>query len=125
MPEGRAARRGAWPWLLVIAWALLALAFSSIPDVGERLPGALRFPGSDLIAHFAMYAVFGALLANATGRWWPAVLIASAFGALDELYQGTVPGRFPSALDWLADTVGGAVGAAAMLFFSRRKRPSG
>jgi hypothetical protein len=110
-------------WLLVVVWCAVILALSSIPDVGDRLPGLLRFPGSDLLAHFAVYGVLGGLLALATGRLWPAVLIASAFGALDELYQSTVPGRQPSLLDWTVDTLGALTGAALTLGFVRRRSP--
>ena len=113
-------RRRLGRWALVLAWAAALLALSSIPNVGERLPGPLLFPGSDLVAHALVYGVLGALLANALGRWWPAFLIASAFGALDEFYQGFVPGRFPSTLDWLVDTVAGGVGAAVALAARRR-----
>jgi VanZ family protein len=118
-------RRWLWRWLPALAWAALLIVASSIPDVGDRLPSALRFPGSDLVAHFFVYGVLGALLARATGRWWPALLLASAFGALDELYQGTVPGRQPSAVDWVADTLGAALGAAVVVLSTRRTRGSG
>lgn len=118
----RRSRRRLVAWSLVVAWGLVILGLSSIPAVGDRLPEVLRFPGSDLVAHAFVYGVLGGTLAHATGRWLPAVLIASAFGALDELYQGTVPGRTPSALDWLVDTVGAAVGAAVVVRFSRRRR---
>lgn len=119
MPEpGRRRRLGRWG--LVLLWAAVLLGLSSIPNVGERLPGPLLFPGSDLVAHAVVYGVFGALLAHALGRWWPAFLIASAFGALDEFYQGFVPGRFPSTLDWLVDSVAGGVGAAVALAARRR-----
>jgi VanZ family protein len=124
-PEGLDGRRSRWRWGLVLAWALVALALSSIPEVGDRMPETLRFPGSDLLAHVFVYGVLGALLANATGRWSTAVLLASAFGALDELYQGTVPGRTPSVFDWLADTAGAAIGAALVELSARRRRDTG
>ena len=114
-------RRRLGRWALVLAWAAVLLGLSSIPDVGDRLPGPLLFPGSDLVAHALVYGVFGALLAHALGRWWPAFVIASAFGALDEFYQGFVPGRTPSVVDWLVDTVAGGVGAAAALAMRRRR----
>jgi VanZ family protein len=106
----------------VVAWALVILGFSSIPDVGSRLPPVLDFRGSTVLGHVVVYSVFGALLGFATRRFWPTVLIVSAFGALDESYQGFVPGRTPSVVDWLVDTVSGALGAASALHFSRRGR---
>jgi VanZ family protein len=44
------------------------------------------------------------------------------FGALDEFHQSFVPGRHPSGLDVAADTIGGAAGVlAGVWFFSPRK----
>jgi VanZ family protein len=107
-------------YLPVVAWALVILGFSSIPDVGNRLPPLLDFSGSTMLGHIVVYGVFGALLALATGRLALTVLVVSAFGALDESYQSLVPGRTPSLVDWLVDSVSGTVGASVALRISRR-----
>ena len=76
--------------------------------------------------HVAEYAVFGALLFRAiredrtgwSARWaLAAILIAALYAATDEWHQSFVPGRTPSALDVLLDTVGASL--AQVLFFRR------
>ena len=37
-------------------------------------------------------------------------LIVAAYGIVDEIHQYFVPGRYASALDWLADVAGGFLG---------------
>lgn len=37
-------------------------------------------------------------------------LIVAAYGLVDEIHQYFVPGRYASALDWLADVAGGFLG---------------
>jgi VanZ family protein len=91
---------------------LLILAVSSVP----RLSPPVSWTGADKLAHVAEYGVLGALLrraARSRGRWsWLfAVGIAAAVGGLDEIYQSTVPGRFSSPYDWLADLAGALIGA--------------
>ena len=49
-----------------------------------------------------------------------AILLASAYGATDELHQYFVPGRSCDVLDWLADTVGALVGGLLAVPFLRR-----
>jgi VanZ family protein len=119
MPE---ARRRRFPWWPAVLWMVVIIGLSSIPDAGERLPRFLHFPYSDTLMHAIVYGVFGALLMLAGGRWWLAVLIASAFGALDETFQGLIPGRQPSTADWLADTVGAAFGAFIVTVSTRSGR---
>jgi VanZ family protein len=43
-----------------------------------------------------------------------AILLASLYGVSDEVHQAFVPFRESSWLDWLADTVGAALGVTAM-----------
>ena len=40
-------------------------------------------------------------------------LIVAAYGLVDEIHQYFVPGRYASALDWLADVAGGFLGGVA------------
>jgi len=44
-----------------------------------------------------------------------AVLLASLYGASDEWHESFVPLRTPDVLDWLADTLGSAIGAVAFI----------
>jgi hypothetical protein len=109
--------RVASAWLPVVAWAALIFALSSIPDLGTGLGGW------DLVlrktAHFAEYAILGALLAralyNATATWaWLAWVAGAVYAASDEFHQHFVPGREGSPLDVAIDAVGVAVGVLAV-----------
>ena len=88
------------------------------------------FPGGDKLAHGAAYALLGLLLCRAyagsgLGRaaaFALAVITASLYGASDEWHQSFVPHRSMDALDWLSDTVGATLGAAAWLSL-RLRRP--
>jgi len=83
----------------------------------------------DKLAHFGEYFVFGWLVARAfDGQGWSAwkhfawTLAFGVFlGAVDEFYQGFVPGRERSLLDLTADTLG----AAAGWYFSREDQALG
>jgi VanZ family protein len=64
-----------------------------------------------------MYGVLGWLTARAVARQVTsrramalAALAISLFGAADEWHQQFVPGRSADRADWLADTVGAALG---------------
>jgi VanZ family protein len=90
---------------------------SSIPDVGP-LPGDV----SDKTGHSLAYAVLALLVvyALADGRLSGvtlrttllAIVIASLYGASDELHQRFVPGRSAELLDVRADAIGATMGAA-------------
>lgn len=83
------------------------------------VPEALVFRFSDKLMHAAAYAVLGALafvgasrrrLSLSRAAVWEAVLLASAYGALDELHQAFVPKRFASVGDFVADAIGATLG---------------
>lgn len=101
-----------WPlMLLTAAWAAVIFAASSVP--GSGVPSG--FGGA---AHYAEYAVFGALLrlvlATASGHREPilsATAAASAYGVTDEIHQAFVPMRTPDPIDWVVDTMGALSGA--------------
>ena len=85
--------------------------------------------GFDKLQHFIAYAA----LAAAAGLWFSresrirrplrvfliCTAVASFYGAVDEFHQYFVPGRVCDVWDWIADTLGGAAGAAALLLFTR------
>lgn len=91
-----------------LAFVLSAAAFL-MPQTGPPREG---IPGFDKLAHFAVFAVLGALARIA----WPNPRLVILFGALAvyglaiELTQSVVPGRGPEALDWVADAFGAALG---------------
>ena len=109
-----------------MAWAAVVFAASSLPDLQTRVIGIqIR----DKLAHFGEYFVFGWLVARSfDGLGWSwkkhllwAVLCGAVLGALDETYQGFVPGREQDLLDWMADVTGVAAG----WYFSREDETVG
>ena len=103
-------------WLPPIAYALLIFTLSSIKSAS--LP-TVEFKLADKLVHFCEYGTFGFILARFLFQlgWkepylW-AVLIASFYGATDEIHQFYVPGRTMEVYDWIADTLGALVGSQA------------
>jgi VanZ family protein len=90
----------------------------------------------DKILHGLAYAALGALLvpglrvAGCSPRraFLLAVVIGSLYGGTDEFHQSFVPGRTADVLDWVADTLGVALGASlatAAILALRRPRAAG
>ena len=110
-------------WGPVCAYAGLIFYLSSQSHPEEQLPSFVVLL-SDKVIHVIEYAVLGALVhrgfywgADVSWRPWAvllAVLCTSLYGVSDEIHQSFVPFRESSWLDWLADTVGAGIGAAAM-----------
>ena len=126
LPRVSAFVRSAWRhsilWAPPIIYAAVIFHFSSesnpLPELTTRI--------WDKALHAAEYAGLAMLLSRALwgegfsrGRSMAlALFVASAYGASDEWHQLFVPGRDSSVLDWMADTIGAAVGSAWVL--SRR-----
>lgn len=110
------------------AWCAAIFALSAQPDI----PGGFleNIPSSDKMVHFLLYAALGALTYNALRgesvaslKSYALVLAAvwaSLYGASDEFHQSFVLGRHVEIADWLADTLGGAAGAAAIWLRAKR-----
>lgn len=101
-------------WLPPALWAALILVLTSIPAPADVTGG---IPHLDKVIHFCLYAAQGWLVARALRTRRPlsllvALLGVSAFGAFDEWHQQFFV-RDTEALDWIADTIGAAVGIAA------------
>jgi VanZ family protein len=108
------------PLIMVALWVLSSQ--STLPVVKGIL-------GFDKVQHFAAYAA----LALATGFWFSresllkrsrrvfviCAAIASVYGIFDEFHQYFVPGRSCDIWDWVADSLGGAAGAAVILLAAR------
>ncbi len=110
--------------IAAIGAVVLAVAIfiaSSIP--GSDLPPQLNL--WTIVAHFVEYLLLAVLLSTALNSpkralWLTAVIaivIASLYGASDEVHQLFVPGRNCDPLDWLTDTIGATVGAVATIWF--------
>lgn len=103
-----------------ILWAALIFGLSSVPGNGfPSHPNILN-----VVAHFCEYLIFAVLLALAFNdpkrAFWKtaltALIIASLYAASDEVHQLFTPGRFSDPLDWVTDTLGALLGAAATIW---------
>jgi VanZ family protein len=119
--------RGAWRhlslWLppLVYMAAIYFLSSESdpVPQVTTRI--------WDKALHFVEYGGLAVLWCRALlgeGIGWPAALVlalvaTSAYGASDEWHQSFTPGRSSDVRDWMADSLGAAIGLAANAFIAR------
>jgi VanZ family protein len=111
----------ALPRSLFLLWLVGLWMLSSLPGDDVQLP---PFPGADKLAHMLYFAVGGALLALSlrTGRnWkrsrviWTVLLAMAVIGALDEFHQLHTANRAGAdPFDWLADCVGGFLGAVVI-----------
>jgi VanZ family protein len=118
-------------WVPAILWAGLIFAFSTQPDLrfvpDEGLDFLIRKTG-----HMAVFGILALLtwraLATTSDRrrpWAWALLFTVLYAITDELHQGAVAGRHPSAVDVGIDALGAAI--AVMLgsaLRSRWNRPS-
>ena len=94
--------------ILVIIFTLIIILGSSIP--GKNVPDLYLFR-LDKILHILEYYILGYLLINAlNGKTnFPGLLtfvLGLIFGVIDEIYQSTVFGRFPSSFDVFANAIG-------------------
>lgn len=118
-------------WMPSIVWAAAIWVSSSRHSTGLS-------QGNATLAHLFTFGIlalfFTYALCKTTSLTWrqvliAAVLLASAFGGIDEFHQSFVSGREASALDWLTDTLGGFGMATSLLpaYFRRgraKKAPS-
>lgn len=105
-----------------LAYTALIWALSSRSD-----SGGMGVPAPwDKLAHAAEYGILAGLLYGGllwTRRPWALCwVLATLFGAGDELHQGLVPGRDASVWDFLADAAG-AMAAVALVHAVRARRP--
>jgi VanZ family protein len=116
-------------WAPVLLWAALILILTSYPN--PPVPAIARFAGADKIVHFSLYLVLALLAVRAAvpgrGRRRVALVVAatvSLIAAGDELHQRLIPGRSAERADWIADSLGGSVGAVAAIVTLRRRDPA-
>jgi VanZ family protein len=100
-------------WTLPLAYMGLIFWLSSKPSV----PVPVWFAHQDKLFHFLEFNVLAFLLAHAVSsgshkrRFWIAFGLTALYALSDEVHQNFVPGRDCSVWDWLADTIGGWMGA--------------
>ena len=125
-------RNRAIAWGLLSVWAG-AIWYGSSLGLGTSSPFTLF--GVDKLGHATEYAILGLLAANALATvrsalqpgslpladvWQGAVLLTALWGWIDEIHQFWVPGRQTDPLDFVADVIGGCLGAWIALGPGRR-----
>jgi VanZ family protein len=104
-------------WLPVYVYFVLIFVLSSFPIQVKA--------GTDKILHFIEYFLMGFLIARSLLlSWslsrWQGILIAGLIGgflgAVDEIHQYFVPGRFASVYDASVDFLGSFAGAIAFVY---------
>jgi VanZ family protein len=115
-----------WYWMPVALYAGVIFYLSAQSHPEDQLPSFLLKDVSDKVLHAVEYGIL-ALLCYRAFRWAAgpavarravvlAIVVASVFGVTDEVHQFFVPFRESSWLDWLADTIGAAIGAISWRF---------
>jgi VanZ family protein len=111
-----------------VLWALLIYLASSIP--AKYLPSKTFF-AFDKIVHITLFLVFGFLVYRALepinkstrinfALVFLSIAVVIFYGIMDEIHQGSVPGRTIDIYDALADTIGGLLAGVA-IYYKRRK----
>ena len=111
---------------LTVYWITLFI-LTTIP--ADNVPQL--FENQDKYEHFIAYCVLAILLSLALYFQKRSILISSkaflfallfilAYGAVDELHQIFVPGRYCDFYDWLADSSGGIMGIGIVFLFVRK-----
>jgi VanZ family protein len=113
----------------LILYCIFIYIQSSLPAPFE-IPEVAHF---DKLLHLGAYGVMAILFYRTYLSGWPqalkrtliwaSVISTALYGLSDEIHQYFVPERSADPLDWLADAVGGAVGAVIYqrLFDATRK----
>jgi VanZ family protein len=115
---------------LIVYWITLFILTTIPADAVPQL-----FENQDKYEHFIAYCVLAIFLSLALYFQKRSVLISSkaflftllfilAYGAVDELHQLFVPGRFCDFYDWLADSSGGILGIGIVFLFVRKMSKS-
>jgi len=106
------------------------LWFISSQTTLPQPPGSIL--GWDKLHHFMAYGVLGFCIGLwITQAFWkrrPALAVllttmtGSLYGAIDEIRQYFVPGRYCDIWDWVANTLGALTGALFMMFIMMYKQ---
>jgi len=115
-----------WYWVPVAFYAGAIFYFSAQSHPEEQLPSFVFEEISDKVLHAGAYGLLSILFYRAF-RWAAgsvaarqavvlAIVTASFYGITDEVHQLFVPFRESSWLDWLADTIGAAIGVISWRF---------
>jgi VanZ family protein len=122
-----------WYWAPLALYAGTIFYLSDQPHPQDKLPSFLFEEVSDKVLHAVEYGIL-ALLCYRAFRWAAgpavarqavllAIVTASAYGITDEMHQAFVPFRESGWQDWLADTIGAAIGVLSWRFLGRNNFP--
>ena len=108
--------RRVFTWGPPVVWMALIFYTSSQPDPVPAVTRAVW----DKLLHLGGYVALAMLFARALRAEGVsaatasilAALLASAYGATDEVHQLFVPLRHSDVRDWIADSIGAVIGAA-------------
>lgn len=112
-------------WLPAVGWAAFIFYLShgppsaDVPEwifVHDKFSHAVAFGLLSALIYFAFRGGHGIPPSQAV---WLAAILASLYGATDEVHQRFIPGRESDWLDWLADVVGAVAMAIASFFLER------
>lgn len=117
--------------LMPLVWRSLLFLWMTtifILSTQSSLPTQSLFEGQDKFEHLLAYGLLGVLLSRSLNpmkvvTWQRVILITvltTLYGISDEYHQSFVPGRDVSALDVLADGVGGFVAAQVLFWWDRK-----
>ena len=112
-------------WFPAFAYMALIFYSSSQSDPAPILTRNIW----DKLLHGGGYAVLASCyvwaLTGSARRWRTiaiaAIVLTSIYAASDEVHQVFTPGRVPDVVDWLADTIGGALAVACWSMLTRRQ----
>ncbi len=114
-------------WFPVILYCCMIFGVSAMPNL--QLKGTISF--SDKIVHMFEYAVLAVLFARAVAAssqrswglliWTMSVAFIAFYGITDEFHQSFIIGRSSDLSDWIADLIGGSLGAAVYLVWLKVK----
>ena len=116
-----------WSPMIAYCGGIFALSSSTGPSVSRWFP-PFEFDHADKVVHAIEFGLLGLLATRALGKGTPwnlrpletvvaAVLFCLAFGALDEVHQSYVPGRYSEFADLFADVAGAMVAASLYVRF--------
>ena len=116
-----------YTWL-TLAYAVLILIISSIPDL---TPPELGFEFQDKLYHFIEYGIFSVLLffslLNSSRDFFKknvlviSIFIGASYAIIDEIHQRFIPGRSADILDFVADFLGVALIQIVFWIYYRKR----
>jgi len=113
-------------YLLVVAFIVFSPADDSgtgfLDRLGELL-GEPAYVALEFTANIAMFVPFGVLVRVAFARlpWWAVLLLGFATTVTIELVQTTLPSRYSTLSDVIANTLGTAAGLLIVWLLRRRE----